>query len=78
MNPQRYRLTKAFFVSGNPWKESCTMSGALEEMVNHKMSAHALIELSLLLLVILLWVHNQKMHQETQEWRAMIEEYCER
>lgn len=78
MRRHRYKLATAFFRAGNLWESSCQLSEGVEDMVKHKMSLHSFIELALMLLIVLLWCHNQKMHEETEEWKAMAEEYFKR
>ena len=78
MHQNRYKLAKALFVGGTPWHDSTEISGAVEEMVIAKMTGHSLIEIALLLLVCILWYHNQQQCRETKEWQKIVEEHCKR
>lgn len=42
------------------------------------MTGHHLLELSLFILVCILWKYNQEMHEEAQKWQQHVEEYCKR
>jgi len=78
MHHTRWQLTKNLFQGGTPWQDCSEISEAVEDMVDDKMTGHTMIEVSLLVLVGILWLYCRELDKESKGWKSIVEEHCKR